>query len=66
VISKEGIKVSPEKVKAIREYPIPQTVKDVREFCSAGLVVACRAPCDFVLPNLGMADHIVTTMFYGV
>jgi hypothetical protein len=32
VISKEGIKASPEKVKAIREYPIPRTVKDVRAF----------------------------------
>jgi hypothetical protein len=32
VISKKIIKASPKKSKTIREYPIPQIVKDVRTF----------------------------------
>jgi hypothetical protein len=32
MISKEGIKTFPEKVKAIREYPAPQIVKGIRAF----------------------------------
>ena len=32
VVSREGISASPDKVKAVREYPTPQSVKDVRSF----------------------------------
>ena len=32
VLSERGISVSPEKVKAVREYPTPRNVKDVRSF----------------------------------
>jgi hypothetical protein len=32
VISSRGIKASPDKVRAIQDYPIPKTVKDVRAF----------------------------------
>jgi hypothetical protein len=32
VISREGIRASPYKVKAVKEYPIPKTVKGVRSF----------------------------------
>jgi hypothetical protein len=32
VISSKGIEASPDKVKAINEYPVPKTVKDVRAF----------------------------------
>jgi transposase InsO family protein len=32
VISREGIRASPDKVKAVKEYPIPKTVKEVRSF----------------------------------
>ena len=32
VVSREGISASPDKVKAVREYPTPKSVKDVRSF----------------------------------
>ena len=32
VISKEGVQPDPEKIKAIKEYPVPRKVKDVRAF----------------------------------
>ena len=32
VLSERGISASPDKVKAVREYPTPKTVKDVRAF----------------------------------
>jgi DUF438 domain-containing protein len=32
VISREGIRASPDKVKAVKEYPIRKTVKEVRSF----------------------------------
>jgi hypothetical protein len=32
VISREGIRASPEKVKAVQDYPVPRTVKEVRSF----------------------------------
>jgi hypothetical protein len=32
VVSREGISASPNKVKAVREYPTPKSVKDVRSF----------------------------------
>ena len=32
VVSKEGISTDPEKISAVRERPIPRTVKDVRAF----------------------------------
>jgi transposase InsO family protein len=32
VISSKGIEASPDKVKAIQEYPVPKTVKEVRAF----------------------------------
>ena len=32
VVSSEGIKVDKEKVKAIREWPTPKNVSDVRSF----------------------------------
>ena len=32
VLSERGISASPEKVKAVREYPTPRSVKDVRSF----------------------------------
>jgi hypothetical protein len=32
VVSREGISASPDKVKAVRDYPTPKTVKDVRSF----------------------------------
>jgi hypothetical protein len=32
VLSERGISASPDKVKAVREYPTPKSVKDVRAF----------------------------------
>jgi len=32
VVSKEGIKTDPEKISAIRDWPIPRTKKQVRSF----------------------------------
>lgn len=32
VISEDGVKVNPEKVKAVREWPVPQCVTEVRSF----------------------------------
>ena len=32
MISKEGIRPDPEKIRAIKEYPVPHTVKEVRAF----------------------------------
>jgi hypothetical protein len=32
VLSDKGVLASPDKVKAVREYPVPKNVKDVREF----------------------------------
>ena len=32
VVSREGIKPDPEKIKAVRDFPIPKTVRDVRAF----------------------------------
>ena len=32
VISENGISASPDKVAAVREYPIPKTVRDIRDF----------------------------------
>ena len=32
VLSQDGISVSPDKVKAVREYPVPKCVKEVRAF----------------------------------
>ena len=32
VVSKEGISTDPEKIRAVREWPIPHTVKDIRAF----------------------------------
>ena len=34
IISGEGVKVSPEKVAAVRNWPIPQCVTDLRSFLS--------------------------------
>jgi hypothetical protein len=32
IVSQDGIEAAPDKVKAVRNYPIPKTVKDVRSF----------------------------------
>jgi hypothetical protein len=32
VLSEDGISASPDKVKAVKDYPVPQNVKDVRAF----------------------------------
>jgi hypothetical protein len=32
IVSRDGITVSPEKVKAVRQYPTPRSVKDVRSY----------------------------------
>ena len=32
VISKDGIRPDPEKISAIKEYPVPRTVKEIRAF----------------------------------
>ena len=40
VVSKEGVQPDPAKLKAIKEYPVPRRVKDVRKFL--GLANYCR------------------------
>ena len=32
VVSEEGIKTDPEKIRALKEWPVPKSVKDVRKF----------------------------------
>ena len=32
IVNKKGVNVNPEKIKAIREWPTPQNVSDVRSF----------------------------------
>ena len=35
LVSSDGIRVNPDKVKAIRDWPVPKTVKDIRVFLGA-------------------------------
>jgi len=37
VLSEEGVTVSPEKVKAVKQYTIPKCIKDVRAFIGLAL-----------------------------
>jgi hypothetical protein len=36
ICTQEGIRPDPKKIKAIKEYPIPKTVRDIRAFLGLG------------------------------
>jgi hypothetical protein len=38
VVSRDGISASPDKVRAVREYPTPKNVKDGRSFLGLGSI----------------------------
>jgi len=56
VLSEKGVSASPDKVTAVRQYPVPKNVKDVREFL--GLPTFYR----MLVPNFAEIAKPLTTL----